>query len=83
MAKDTQNEPQVDRAAAEELAKMLSRANDQMRRLLDRNIALAGQLEDAAALRISHMDSDSRVAAINEQRIAAIRAVAQELRKPV
>ena len=43
--------------------------------------AIADRLEAAADLRISHMDSDSRVATINETRTNVMRACAAELRR--
>lgn len=42
--------------------------------------SIADRLEAAANVRISHMDSDSRVATINEQRTATMRQLAAELR---
>ena len=42
--------------------------------------SIAARLEAAANVRISHMDSDNRVAAINEQRTTTMRQIAAELR---
>ncbi len=48
--------------------------------LAARIASIANRLEAAADLRISHMDSDSRVASINEQRTSTMRALVAELR---
>lgn len=77
---DTQD---ATKAAGETLAQMLSRANSHIERLIERNRALSEQLEAAANIRISHTDSDSRVASLNEERVSIIRRVVMELRKPV
>jgi hypothetical protein len=40
----------------------------------------AQRLEEAIAIRVSHHDTDSKVARINEQRLAVMAEVARELR---